>query len=117
MTPEVCMRTAEETGVSSVLQSLGGKNRVRLPMSNSFLALSVDDLPLSVRSRNALMRSGLSTVGKLVGYIRENESLSNIRNMGKKSIYEVTTVLTEAAYSQLSAREKLEFWAFLVRSA
>ena len=112
MTPEACMKKAEEAGVAAVLKSLGGQSRVRLPMSADFLALPVDDLPLSVRSRNALMRSDLTTVGKLVNYIKGNDSMSNIRNLGKKSIHEVKTVLTEAAYSQLTDSEKLAFWVF-----
>ena len=112
MTPEICMKKAEEVGVSAVLKSIGGKTHIRLPMSHSFLDSPLDDLPLSVRSRNALMRCSLDTIGKLVGYIQENDSMSNIRNLGKKSIYEVKTVLTEAAYSHLTEPEKLAFWVF-----
>ena len=112
MTPEICLKKAEELGVSAVLQGIGGKVRVRLPMSNGFLAASIDDLPLSVRSRNALMRSGLDTIGKLVQYIRENDAMSNIRNLGKKSVHEVKTVLTEAVYHQLTEQEKLMFWVY-----
>ena len=112
MTPKECMKKAEEIGVAAVLQSFGGTARVRLPMSDSFLALSVDELPLSVRARNALMRSSLNTIGKLVDYIRENGSMSHIRNLGKKSIYEVKMVLSEAAYNHLTEQEKLAFWMF-----
>ena len=112
MTPSDCMKKAAEMGVTSVLREIKGKVRVQLPMSSSFLASSIDELPLSVRSRNALMRSNLDTVGKLVSYIKENESMSSIRNLGKKSIFEVKTVLTEAAYSHLSEQEKLAFWTY-----
>ncbi len=112
MTPEECKKRAEEAGVAAVLSEVGRNARVRLPMSSDFLALTIDELPLSVRSRNALMRCGLDTIGKLVAFIRENESLSNIRNLGKKSIYEVKTVLTEAAYGHLSEKEKVSFWMF-----
>ena len=66
MTPEACMKKAEETGVTAVLQEIGGRVRIRLPMSDAFLSLPVDELPLSVRARNALMRSNLDTIGKLL---------------------------------------------------
>ena len=112
MTPEECRKRAEAQGIGAVLQEQGGKVRVRLPMSREFLSTPVDELNLSVRARNALLRAGLDTVGKLVNYIRENESMTSIRNLGKKSIHEVKTVLTEAAYRRLTEREKQEFWAF-----
>jgi len=83
-------------------------------MSDSFLDMPVDDLALSVRSRNALMRASLDTIGKLVNYIREDDSMSGIRNLGKKSIYEVKTVLTEAVYSQLNEQERLSFWKYVL---
>ncbi len=115
LTPEFCMRWAEESGVPAVLKLFGDKNHVRLPMSSSFLDMPVDELALSVRSRNALMRANLDTIGKLVNYIREDDSMSGIRNLGKKSIFEVKTVLTEAAYNQLTEQERISFWNYVRR--
>ena len=117
MTPELCMKKAEKEGVSAVLQSMDRKVYVRLIMRKSFLDLPLDELPLSVRSRNALMRNGLNTIGRLVDYIEKNDSMSSIRNLGKKSICEVKSLLTEAAYDRLNEKEKLEFWQYTLNSA
>ena len=53
----------------------------------------IDDIGLSVRSANALHRTGVHTVGDLLGYTED--TLSNIRNMGRKSIDEVLLKIDE----------------------
>ncbi len=114
MTPQECIKLTNEAGLAYTLQVLGKPPRIRLPMDNGFLAQSVENLTLSVRSRNALMRAGLDTVDKIVSYIREHGGLDRIRNLGKKSILEVKLELVSAAYSKLTEHEKLTFWQYLV---
>ena len=104
----------KEYGVAYTLQNLGKAPQVRLPMDKRFLAQPIDNLTLSVRARNALMRAGLDTVYKLVAYIREHGGLDNIRNLGKKSILEVKLELVSAAYSRLTDQEKQDFWRYTV---
>ena len=117
MTPQECMKMAGEAGVACTLQALGRSPRIRLPMDQSFLNQHLDDLSLSVRSRNALMRADLDTIGKLVTYMRENGGLSKVRNLGKKSILEVKLELVSAAYARLAESEKLAFWKDLILSS
>ena len=57
------------------------------------LALPINDLRLTVRSYNCLMREGVHTVGELVG--RSEADLLDIRNFGQKSIDEVKAKLAE----------------------
>jgi DNA-directed RNA polymerase subunit alpha len=57
------------------------------------LALTVEDLNLSVRSYNCLKREGINTVGDLVQ--RSESELMDIRNFGQKSIDEVKAKLDE----------------------
>lgn len=78
MTTEACIRMSKESGVTAALKQFGEIPRVRLPMSGDFLSKSIEDLPLSVRSRNALMRAGLYTVDKLTDYIKENGGLTGM---------------------------------------
>ena len=55
------------------------------------LEMSIEDLELSVRSFNCLKRAGISTVEDLA-----NKSISEmmkVRNLGKKSLDEVTNKL------------------------
>jgi len=69
------------------------------PLSGD-LALTIEDLNLSVRSYNCLKREGINTVGELVQ--RSEQELMDIRNFGQKSIDEVKGKLEEL---DLSLRE------------
>ena len=57
------------------------------------LALTIEDLNLSVRSYNCLKREGINTVGELVE--KSEAELMDIRNFGQKSIDEVKAKLDE----------------------
>ena len=112
MTAEACVRMSKETGVGAVFIQLGRVPRVRLPMGRDFLSRQIEELPLSVRSRNALMRAGLDTVDKLTDYLQENKELTGIRNLGRVSINEIKLKLIEAAYELFTEQEKQEFWIY-----
>ena len=74
-------------------------NAEEAPLSGD-LALTIEDLNLSVRSYNCLKREGINTVGELVQ--RSEQELMDIRNFGQKSIDEVKGKLEEL---DLSLRE------------
>jgi DNA-directed RNA polymerase subunit alpha len=57
------------------------------------MALTIEDLNLSVRSYNCLKREGIDTVGDLVQ--KSEAELMDIRNFGQKSIDEVKAKLDE----------------------
>jgi len=61
------------------------------------LALTIEDLNLSVRSYNCLKREGINTVGELVQ--KSEAELMDIRNFGQKSIDEVKAKLDELGQS------------------
>ena len=56
-------------------------------MMTDFTLLSIDDIGLSVRARNALRRTGVHTVADMLGY--DEEMLYGIPNLGKKSVDEI----------------------------
>lgn len=56
----------------------------------------IDRIGLSTRSSNALSRAGIRTVGQMLE--QTEESLSNIRNMGQKSVEEVLHKIGEYQY-------------------
>jgi len=74
-------------------------NAEEAPLSGD-LALTIEDLNLTVRSYNCLKREGINTVGELVQ--RSEQELMDIRNFGQKSIDEVKGKLEEL---DLSLRE------------
>lgn len=65
------------------------------------LALSVNDLDLSVRAKNCLIRAEIQTVGELIS--KEEEELLAYKNFGKNSLDEIKTKLQELG---LSLKEK-----------
>jgi DNA-directed RNA polymerase subunit alpha len=65
------------------------------------LALTIEELNLSVRSYNCLKREGIDSVGELVQ--KSEAELMDIRNFGQKSIDEVKAKLEELG---LSLREE-----------
>jgi DNA-directed RNA polymerase subunit alpha len=65
------------------------------------MAITIEELNLSVRSYNCLKREGINTVGDLVQ--RSEQELMDIRNFGQKSIDEVKSKLEELG---LSLREE-----------
>lgn len=103
-------KSADEKGFFEVFKSLGNDIRVRIPVSNSFCEQSIDELDLSVRSRNCLMRVGATTVDKVINLIMSGSGLLNIRNLGKKSISEIKIAVFASAYGSLEKEEKLAFW-------
>ncbi|MDR0838073.1 MAG: AAA family ATPase [Oscillospiraceae bacterium] len=56
------------------------------------LFTKIEELDLSVRSYNCLMRAGMKTLGDIVRAAREG-TLVNVRNLGKKSFEEIMAVL------------------------
>ena len=65
--------------------------------------INIDDIGLSRRASNALHRDGVDTVGEMLEYTEE--TLSGIRNMGRKSIDEVLQKITE--YRKYELEEEL----------
>ena len=55
------------------------------------LEMSIEDLELSVRSFNCLKRAGISTVEDLTN--KSESDMMKVRNLGKKSLDEVTNKL------------------------
>ena len=55
------------------------------------LEMTIEELDLSVRSFNCLKRAGINTVEDLIG--KSEEDMMKVRNLGKKSLDEVTNKL------------------------
>lgn len=106
---ELCS-AAEKFGLTQVLSMFGSGLWVRIPMTRKLWDTSVDELNLTVRSRNGLMRAGTDTIGKVSELIMRDDGLSKVRNLGKKSIAEIKTVLLEEGYRDLDHAGKLRFW-------
>ena len=61
------------------------------------LEMSIDELELSVRSFNCLKRAGINTVEELCN--KTEEDMMKVRNLGRKSLLEVTEKLADLGLS------------------
>jgi DNA-directed RNA polymerase subunit alpha len=67
------------------------------PDTQRVLDLSIDELELSVRSYNCLMRAGIKTVEELTN--KTADEMMKVRNLGRKSLDEVLAKLKELGLS------------------
>ena len=105
---------AEKNGLIPVLKRYGHGLHFRIPMSQSYWDSSIDNLNLSVRSRNGLMRARATTIGKASELIMSDGGLEAVRNLGRKSIAEIKTTIFVESYNQLGPKARLTFWEFFV---
>ena len=77
-------------GVYSTLQQLIPGEQVIIPYKQRMSSLSIEEMNLSVRDSNGLMRAGASTFGKLRELMDRETGLRGVRNLGTKSEKEIT---------------------------
>ena len=94
--------------IETLVEVFGSKISLEIDFSKRDLMRSIDEICFSVRSQNALRRSGLHTVHDVVNAIQKG-ALSRIRNLGEKSVYEIKTKIIIFAFEQLSQEGKLCF--------
>ena len=85
----------------------GAKFRFRFYLTPSMAAANIEMLELSVRSYNSLKRAGFGTIGALAEAVAgEENTLSRIRNCGKKSAEEIMARLFAYQYDQLKPEKR-----------
>ena len=102
--------TASRYGVYGTLQQLVPREQIMVPYKQRMSDLPIDEMNLSVRASNGLMRAGATTFGKLCDLIDGERGLRAVRNLGAKSEKEITTAFISACYQQLTPTEKAVFW-------
>lgn len=80
------------------------------PYSKQMKEISIQEMTLSVRSSNCLMRAGIDTFGKLESAMNSEAGLMGIRNLGLKSRDEIRQVFFDFCYQILSSDDKAAFW-------
>ena len=107
---------AEQGDLLSVLRPFGNNLRFRIPMTQSFWDTEIDQLTLSVRARNGLMRARATTVGGTSKLIMSEGGLEAVRNLGRKSVAEIKTAILVEAYQRLGPKARLAFWEHFVEN-
>lgn len=104
------MNSQRVYGLVDTLDSVFGKNiQVSIGFSENALRMSVEELALSVRSYNAIRRTGISTIGDLIERLNQGD-LKGIRNLGAKSYKEIQTKILVYGFEQLSEKEQMSFF-------
>ena len=103
-------------GIVEALHRVFEKNiKIKIGYSIRDCNASIEDLALSVRSYNALRRANIITIGDLIERLNEG-GLKTVRNLGTKSFSEIQTKIMVYGFEQLSEKEKLEFFYYLVEN-
>ena len=83
---------------------------VPLPYKNRMRDLSIEEMNLSVRSSNALMRANARTFERVMEIMQMEDGFKKIRNLGIKSEKEIVRNFFSACYANLSQGEQAAFW-------
>ncbi len=105
---------AAKRDIWSMLQEMMPGENAHVPYSSRFDDLPVEEMNLSVRSSNALMRSNVRTFGRLKEVILSEGGLRKIRNLGMKSEREIVCSFFSACYYRLSPVEQAVYWQNLI---
>ncbi len=81
---------SEDTGLTEVLVEKDDKGKEKI------LAMTIEELDLSVRSFNCLKRASINTVDDLIN--KSEEEMMKVRNLGKKSFDEVREKLQSLGF-------------------
>lgn len=99
----------EQHGLVQTLHTVfGGRLPVSLPLSRAVCDTEVAEMELSVRAYNCLRRANITTVGELADMAMEGK-LSQLRNMGAKTVREIRTKLLCYAYHHAAPAWRREF--------
>ena len=104
---------ADKIGILETLRKLGVHEAI-VPYSNRLAELSIDEMNLTVRSGNGLKRANIHTFGQLRNLLETENGLTNIRNIGQKSIKEIKQFFFEECYVRLPPYEKAQYWQQIV---
>ena len=101
---------ANSKGVFSTAAENFKRSAPAIPNLPRMAQLSIEELSLSVRSSNGLMRAGMNTFGKLAMGLEQEGGLFKIRNLGVKSEKEIRRAYIEECYQRMLPYEKAEYW-------
>ena len=80
--------------------------KITFTVNDSYYANPIDDLELTERASNCLHRASIHTVGDLIQHI-EDETLSDIRGLGKKVEREIKNALFN--YALCNSKDVVKF--------
>ena len=104
---------AARNEVYTVLQERFSGEDVPIPYRVRMGASRIDEMTLSFRASNALMRAGVYSFEKLFDLMR-GRGLRSIRNLGAKTEKEIVQQFFKGCYLKLSQVEQTRYWQDLL---
>ena len=101
---------AAKQDVYTLLQELMPHAAVGIPYRARMAELPIEEMNLSVRSSNALMRANVRSFGRLFEVLQMEDGLKKIRNLGIKSEKEIIRSFFTTCYYRLTQTEQAFFW-------
>ncbi len=105
---------AAKNGVGETIRRNFPYSAVRIPYRSRMSETGIYEMNLSVRASNGLMRAGVNTLGKLNDTMQTESGIVGIRNLGAKSVKEISRAFLLFTYSQLSPAERAEYWQRMI---
>ena len=96
---------ATKQGVYPLLQRLFPGGEIEVPFRTRMGKMGTEEMSLSVRSSNCLMRAGANTLERLFALMSSPQGLRSVRNLGAKSEKEIRQVFFTTCYMQLTPGE------------
>ena len=90
--------------------------QVGLPYHHRMAEIPIDEMNLSVRSTNALMRANARTFERVMEIMQMEDGFKKIRNLGIKSEKEIVRNFFSACYANLSQGEQAAFWQKVIEN-
>lgn len=101
-------KIAEGAKLSETLNAVYKKRSVCIPYKDDSANVLIIDLGLSMRAANALLRSKLDTIGKVVTFCNEHK-ITEIKNLGRGSGIEIFEAILDYGWEHMSEKEKVTF--------
>lgn len=101
---------AEKSDAYTMLCRLCPGEKILLPYKSKMKDISIDEMSLSVRASNGLMRAGANTLGKVAELVEREQGLKSVRNLGTKSEAEIIRHFFLTCYALLTKGERAGFW-------
>ncbi len=105
-----CREISQQKDVYLMLQLYCPGRQVGLPYRSRMGDCPIDEMNLSVRATNALMRANAKTFGRVAEILQTDDGLKKIRNLGVKSEKEIIRSFFSACYYHLTPNEQAAFW-------
>jgi DNA-directed RNA polymerase alpha subunit len=103
-----CELVAKGMPISQALAEVYRTRRISFSFDSEDFDIHIQELELSNRTYNALMRVRLTTLSKIIDYINTH-GWNDIKNFGRKSATEIFEKILDVAWEQMETEERAEF--------